>query len=36
LVEVEKGERGKLMTRLTTLGKLLVVSNNNVSPPPQV
>ncbi|MDQ4013568.1 MAG: DUF6293 family protein [Thermoproteota archaeon] len=36
LVEVEKGERGKLLTKLTTLGKLLVVSNNNVSSPSQV
>ena len=31
LVEVEKGDRGRLLTRLTTLGKLLVVSNNNIS-----
>jgi hypothetical protein len=31
LVEVEKGDRGKLSTKLTTLGKLLVVSNNNIS-----
>jgi hypothetical protein len=31
LVEVEKGDRGKLLTKLTTLGKLLVVSNNNIS-----
>ncbi len=27
LVEVEKGERGRLLAKLTTLGKLLVVSN---------
>jgi hypothetical protein len=27
LVEVEKGDRGKLSTKLTTLGKLLVASN---------
>ena len=27
LLEVEKGERGKISTRLTTLGKLLVTSN---------
>ena len=27
LVEVEKGDRGKISTRLTTLGKLLVSSN---------
>lgn len=31
LVEVEKGDRGRLLTRLTTLGKLLVISNNNIS-----
>ena len=31
LVEVEKGDRSRLLTRLTTLGKLLVVSNNNIS-----
>jgi hypothetical protein len=31
LVEVEKGDRGRLLTKLTTLGKLLVVSNNNTS-----
>ena len=31
LVEVEKGDRGKLLTKLTTLGKLLLVSNNNIS-----
>ena len=31
LVEVEKGDRGKLLTKLTTLGKLLVISNNSLS-----
>ena len=31
LVEVEKGERGRLLTKLTTLGKLLVISNNTIS-----
>ncbi len=31
LVEVEKGDRGRLLTKLTTLGKLLVVSNNSIS-----
>jgi DNA-binding transcriptional ArsR family regulator len=31
LVEVEKGDRGRLMTKLTTLGKLLVLSNNSIS-----
>lgn len=31
LVEVEKGDRGKLLTKLTTLGKLLVISNNSIS-----
>jgi hypothetical protein len=31
LVEVEKGDRGKLLTKLTTLGKLLVRSNNSIS-----
>ena len=36
LVEVEKGERGKLGTKLTTLGKLLVVGNNNASATSQV
>src|ERR671924_1110204 len=36
LVEVEKGDRGRLLTRLTTLGKLLVVSNNNISATPPV
>jgi PII-like signaling protein len=33
LVEVEKGDRGRLLTKLTTLGKLLVVSNNNIPAP---
>jgi hypothetical protein len=36
LVEVEKGDRGKLVSKLTTLGKLLVVSNNNISATPHV
>jgi hypothetical protein len=27
LVEVEKGDRGKISAKLTTLGKLLVTSN---------
>jgi hypothetical protein len=31
LVEVEKGDRGRLLTKLTTLGKLLVLSSNNIS-----
>jgi PII-like signaling protein len=31
LVEVEKGDRGKLLTKLTTLGKLLVLSGNGIS-----
>lgn len=31
LVEVEKGDRGRLLTKLTTLGKLLVISNNTIS-----
>jgi hypothetical protein len=31
LVEVEKGDRGRLLTKLTTLGKLLIVTNNNIS-----
>ncbi len=31
LVEVEKGDRGRLLTKLTTLGKLLVISNNSIS-----
>ena len=35
LVEVEKGERGKLLTKLTTLGKLLVINNNNASTSPK-
>src|SRR5437660_8468320 len=32
LLEIEKGERGKISARLTTLGKLLVV----VTPPPSI
>ena len=35
LVEVEKGERGRLLAKLTTLGKLLVVSSQTVTPHPQ-
>lgn len=31
LVEVEKGDRGRLLTKLTTLGKLLVINNNTIS-----
>jgi hypothetical protein len=31
LLEVEKGDRGRLLTKLTTLGKLLVLSNNSLS-----
>jgi hypothetical protein len=27
LVEIEKGERGKISPKLTTLGKLLITSN---------
>jgi hypothetical protein len=27
LVEIEKGDRGKISPKLTTLGKLLVTSN---------
>jgi hypothetical protein len=34
LVEVEKGDRGRLLTTLTTLGKLLVVSNNKINSVP--
>ena len=34
LVEVEKGERGRLLAKLTTLGKLLVVSSPTAVPPP--
>ena len=32
LVEVEKGERGKISAKLTTLGKLLVTSNTLTQP----
>jgi PII-like signaling protein len=32
LVEVEKGERGRLLAKLTTLGKLLVVSSPAANP----
>jgi hypothetical protein len=28
---VEKGDRGRLLTKLTTLGKLLVLSNSSLS-----
>jgi hypothetical protein len=36
LVEVEKGERGRLLAKLTTLGKLLVISSSpTATPPPQ-
>lgn len=31
LVEVEKGDRGRFMIKLTTLGRLLVISNNTIS-----
>ncbi len=31
LVEVEKGDRGRLLTKITTLGKLLVINNNTIS-----
>ena len=31
LLEVEKGDRGRLLTKLTTLGKLLVLSNSSLS-----
>ncbi|MCI0557042.1 MAG: hypothetical protein MN733_00990 [Nitrososphaera sp.] len=31
LLEVEKGDRGRLLTKLTTLGKLLVLSNNSLN-----
>lgn len=31
LVEVEKGERGRLLAKLTTLGKLLVVGSNTTA-----
>lgn len=33
LVEVEKGERGRLLAKLTTLGKLLVVSSPTATSP---
>ena len=36
LVEVEKGERGRLLAKLTTLGKLLVVSNTAATSAAQV
>jgi hypothetical protein len=36
LVEVEKGERGRLLAKLTTLGKLLVVSNTTAASTAQV
>jgi PII-like signaling protein len=36
LVQVEKGERGRLLAKLTTLGKLLVVSSPTATPPAQV
>jgi len=36
LVEVEKGERGRLLAKLTTLGKLLVVSNTAAASAAQV
>jgi PII-like signaling protein len=36
LLEVEKGERGRLLAKLTTLGKLLVVSNTTAAGAPQV
>jgi hypothetical protein len=35
LLEVEKGDRGKISARLTTLGKLLVAGTPPSSPPPQ-
>ena len=36
LVEVEKGQRGRLLAKLTTLGKLLVVSNTAATSAAQV
>jgi hypothetical protein len=35
LLEIEKGDRGKISARLTTLGKLIVVGTPPSSSPPK-